>query len=168
MVLYQVSGQDQFLDQNSVGWRRGISLRRRSLSQIYKRKSSSPSGVQVVLLLGPMWPVLCLVAQSCPTLWDPRGCSPPGSFVQGDFPGKNTRAGCHALLQGSFPTQGLNPDLPHCRRILYHLIYQRSPRILERVAYPFSRGTSWPRDWTRVSCIAGGFFELPGKPILYY
>ena len=168
MVLYQVSGQDQFLDQNSVGWERGISLRRRSLSQIYKRKSSSPSGVQVVLLLGSMWPVLCLVAQSCPTLWDPRGCSPPGSFVQGDFPGKNTRVGCHALLQGSFPTQGSNPDLPHCRRILYHLIYERSLRILEGVAYRFSRGTSWPRDRTRVSCIAGGFFELPGKPILYY
>ena len=139
-----------------------------SLSQIYKRKSSSPSGVQVVLLLGPRWPVLCLVAQSCPILWNPMGCSPPGSFVQGDFPGKNTRVGCHALLQGIFPTQESNPDLPHCRRILYHLIYQRSPRILKGVAYPFSRGTSWPKDRTRVSCIAGGFFELPEKPILYY
>ena len=31
-------------------------------------------------------------------------------------------------------------------------------RILEQVAYPFSRGSSWPRNWTRVSCIAGGFF----------
>ena len=31
-------------------------------------------------------------------------------------------------------------------------------RILEWVAYPFSRGSSWPRNWTRVSCIAGGFF----------
>ena len=28
---------------------------------------------------------------------------------------------CHALLQGIFPTQELNPSLPHCRRILYHL-----------------------------------------------
>ena len=36
-------------------------------------------------------------------------------------PGKNTRVGCHALLQGIFPTQGLNPGLPHCRRILYQL-----------------------------------------------
>ena len=112
--------------------------------------------------------MLCLVTQSCPTLWDPMGCSPPGSFVHGDFPGKNTRVDCHALLQGIFPTQGSNPDLPHCRRILYHLIYQRNTRILERVTYPFSRGTSLPRDRTRVSCIAGRFFELPGKPILYY
>ena len=39
-------------------------------------------------------------------------------------------------------------------------------RILEWVAIPFSRGSSWPKDWTWVSCIAGGFFtELPGKPI---
>ena len=31
-------------------------------------------------------------------------------------------------------------------------------RILEWVAIPFSRGSFWPRDWTQVSCIAGGFF----------
>ena len=35
---------------------------------------------------------------------------------------------------------------------------QGNPRILEWVAYPFSRGSSRPRNWTRVSCIAGGFF----------
>ena len=33
------------------------------------------------------------------------------SSVHGDSPGKNTRVGCHALLQGIFPTQGLNPRL---------------------------------------------------------
>ena len=44
-------------------------------------------------------------------------------------PGKNTRVGCHALLQGIFPTQGLNPGLPHCRRILYHLSHQGSLAI---------------------------------------
>ena len=32
-----------------------------------------------------------------------------------DFPGKNTGVGCHFLLQEIFPTQGLNPGLPHCR-----------------------------------------------------
>ena len=31
-------------------------------------------------------------------------------------------------------------------------------RILEWVVIPFSRGSSWPGDWTQVSCIAGGFF----------
>ena len=35
-----------------------------------------------------------------------------------DFPGKNTGAGCHFLLQGIFLTQGLNVGLPHCRQTL--------------------------------------------------
>ena len=41
-------------------------------------------------------------------------------------------------------------------------------RILEWLASSFSRGSSWPRDRTHVSCIAGGFFitEPPGKPKL--
>ena len=62
---------------------------------------------------------MCLVAQSCPTLFDPM--DPPVSSVHGDSPGKNTGVGCHALLQGIFSTQGSNPGLPHCRRILYCL-----------------------------------------------
>ena len=55
--------------------------------------------------------VLCLVAQSCPSVWDPMDCSPPGSSVHGDSPGKNTGVGCHALLQGIFLTQGSNCHL---------------------------------------------------------
>ena len=85
-------------------------------------------------------------------------CSPPGSSVCGDSPGKNTGLGCHALLRGILPTQGSNPGLFHCQQILYHLSHQGSPRTLEWVAYPFSRGTSRPRDQTRASCNAGGFF----------
>ena len=105
-----------------------------------------------------MWSaVLCLVTQSCPTLWDPMDCSPPGSFVHGDSPGKNTGVGCHALFQGIFPTQGSNTGLLNCRQILYQLSHKGSPRILEWVAYPFSMGTSWPRNRTGVSCIAGRF-----------
>ena len=73
-------------------------------------------------------------------------------------PGQNTVVGSRSLLQGVFPTQGPNPGLPHCRRILYQLSHQGSPRILEWVAYAFSSGSSWPRNWTRVSCIAGRFF----------
>ena len=67
-------------------------------------------------------------------------------------------AGSLSLLQGIFPTEGLNPGLPHCRWILYWLSHKWSPRILEWVAYPFSRGSSWPRNRTGVSCIAGRFF----------
>ena len=102
---------------------------------------------------------VCSVARLCPTLRDPMDCSPPGSFVHGDSPGKNTGVGCHALLQGIFPiTQGSNPGLPHCRRALYHLSHQGSPRILKQVPYPFSRGASQPRNRTGVSYVAGGFF----------
>ena len=63
----------------------------------------------------------CLVTQSSLTLRDPTDCSPPDSFVRGDFPGQNTGVGCHALLKGIFPIQGLNSGLPLCRWILYHL-----------------------------------------------
>ena len=45
--------------------------------------------------------VLCLLAWSCLTLYDPMDCSPSGSSVHGDSPGKNTEVGCHAFLQGS-------------------------------------------------------------------
>ena len=68
-----------------------------------------------------------LVVQSCPTLCDPMNCSLPGSSVHGDSPGKNIGVSCRALLQGVFPTQGSNPDLLHCRQILYQLSYQGSP-----------------------------------------
>ena len=110
------------------------------------------------LLYISLWPCMCLVAQSCPTLYDPMDCSPPGSSVHGDSPGKNSGVGCHAPLLGIFPTQGSNSGFPHCRQILYHLSHQGSPRILEWVAYPFSRKSSWPRNRTEVSCIAGRFF----------
>ena len=70
---------------------------------------------------------VCLVTQSCLTLCNSMGCSPPGFSAHRDSPGKNTRVGCHALLQGIFPTQGSNPGLPHCRWILCHLSYQRKP-----------------------------------------
>jgi len=69
-------------------------------------------------------------------------CSPPGSSVHGDSPGKNTGVSCHALLQGIFPSQGLNTGLPHCRQILYGMSHQERPRRLEWAAYPFSRGSS--------------------------
>ena len=48
--------------------------------------------------------MLCLVAQLCPTLCDPIHCSPPGSSVHGDSPGKNTGVGCHAFLHLFIPS----------------------------------------------------------------
>ena len=51
---------------------------------------------------------VCFISQLCLTLCDLVECSPPGSPVHGDSPGKKTGVGCHALLQGIFPTQGEN------------------------------------------------------------
>ena len=82
---------------------------------------------------------------------------PHGLYSPWNSSGQTTGVGSHSLLQGIFPTQGSNPGLPHCRQILYQLSHQGSPAILEWVAYHFSSGSSWPRNWTRVSCISGGF-----------
>ena len=46
-----------------------------------------------------------------------------------DCPLESESVGSLSLLQGIFPTQGLNPGLAHCRRILDHLRYQGSPRL---------------------------------------
>ena len=88
--------------------------------------SDSLGSCQVPLSMGVfqvrILAVLCLADQSCPTLWDPMDCSPPGSSVNGNSPGKDTRVVCHALLQGTgtgcyfllqgiFPNQGSNPHL---------------------------------------------------------
>ena len=74
------------------------------------------------------WAVCAKSLQSCPTLGNPMDCSPPGSSVHGDSPGKNTEVGCRALLQGILPTQRVNSGLPHCRQILYCLSHQGSHR----------------------------------------
>ena len=83
---------------------------------------------------------------------------PHGLYNPWHSPGQNTGVGSLSILLGIFSTLGLNPGLPHCRWILYQLSHQGSPRILEWVAYPFSRGTSWLRNRTGVSCIAARFF----------
>ena len=98
------------------------------------------------------------VTQSCPTLSDPNGLQPSRLLHPWDFPGQNTEVGGLSLFQEISPTQGSNSGLWHCRWILYQLSNKGSRRILERVAYPFSRGSSQPRNWKGVSCIAGGFF----------
>ena len=92
------------------------------------------------------------VAQSCDSL------RPRGLYSPWNSPGQNTGVGRLSLLWGIFPTQGLNPGLPLCRQILYQPSHKGSPRILEWVAYPFSRGSSQPWNQTGVSCIADRFY----------
>ena len=119
----------------------------------------------------------CAVLCRSVTLCDTMNCSPPGSSVHGDSPGKNTGVDCYALLLGIFPTQGSNPGLPHYRRIFYHLSYQGSPRILAWVAYLFSgQPIPYPGDLPnpgikpgsptlQVDSLPAG---LPGKPHLHF
>ena len=87
-------------------------------------------------------------------------CSPWNS------PGQSTGVGSLSLLQGIFPTQGSNPGLSHCRRILYQLSHQGSPRILAWVAYPFSRGLPNPGIEPGSPALQADSLpaELPGKP----
>ena len=116
-------------------------------------------------------------SESCSVVFD--SLQPHGLYSPCNSPGQNTGVGSLFLLQGIFPTQGSNLGLPHCGQILYQLSHKGSPRILEWVVYPFSSGSSWPRKWTGVSCIAGGFFtnwairetlkpsaKYPAKPLL--
>ena len=88
---------------------------------------------------------------------------PQGLHSPWNSPGQSIGVSSLSLLQGIFPAQGLEPRSGfnwtlHCRQILYQLSHRGSPRILEWIAYPFSSGSSWPRNQTWVSCFSGRFF----------
>ena len=71
-----------------------------------------------------------------------------------------------SLLQGDFPNPEIEPSLPHCRWIPYQLSHKGSPKILECVDYPFSRGSSQPRKQSTVLALQEDSLptELWGKP----
>ena len=98
----------------------------------------------------------------------PDSLQPHGLYSSWNSLGQNTEVGILSLLQGIFPTQGSNPGLLHCRWILYQLSHKGSPRILEWVAYPFSSGSSWPRNRTGCPELQEDSLptELSGKPLL--
>ena len=91
-------------------------------------------------------------------MW-PHRQQPTRLLCPWNSPGQNTGVGSLFLLQEIFLTQGLNPGLPHYRWILYQLSHKGSPRILEWVAYPFSSGSSQPRNQTGFDLLT----ELSGK-----
>ena len=76
-------------------------------SQLQKKKKKK---FAVKDSVGESKKVKVKVFLSCPTPWN--------------SPGQNNGVGSHSLLQGIFPTQSLNPGLPHCRWILYQLKHQ--------------------------------------------
>ena len=112
--------------------------------------------------------MLCLVAQSCLTLCDSMDHSPSGSSVQGEFLGKNTGVGCHALLQGIFSTQGSNPGFLHCRWIFYHLSHHISLKYWSGFPFPSPGDLLNPRIKSLSPALQAGSLlsEPPGNLFL--
>ena len=73
-----------------------------------------------------------------------------------DLPGKGTRVSHHFLLQGIFPTQGLNLGLLQCRQILYLLSYKG--KMLHSISQQIWKTQQWPQDWKR-----SVFIPIPKK-----
>ena len=97
--------------------------------------------------------------QSCPTLCWPHGLQPARLLCPWDSPGGNTGVGCHFLLQGIFPTQGLNPHL------LCLLHWQAGSLPLRHLGSPHIKfcGKIWTNFWpTRYVCVYWyGFYRSP-------
>ena len=134
-----------------------------------KKKKTPTLGLKICCCsVAKLWPAAAAKSlQSCLTLCDPIDSSPPGSRPW-DSPGNNTGVGCHFLLQcmkvksesevaQSCPTlrDPMDCSLPGSS---VHAIPQA--RILEWFAIPFSRISSWPRNQSWVSHIAGKFFTI--------
>ena len=80
----------------------------------------------------------CFSSVQLSRVCDPLDCSPPGSSVHGIVQVRILEGVGHSLLQGIFPTQGLNQELLHCRQILYHLSHQGSPKFHAILSEPDS------------------------------
>ena len=95
---------------------------------------------------------------------------PHGLYGPWNSPGQSIGVGSLSLLQGLFPTQGSNPDLPHCRRILYQLSHKEQKEVLKWVrgmndneSYP---GSTLSPHWSvafRIYYLSS--FESPSSPI---
>ena len=113
-----------------------------------------PGGPPPLFLPRSSPPRVCSVAQLCPTLCDPMDCSPSGSSVHGDSPGKNTGVGCHVLSPGELPDPGIEPTSP----ALAELFTAAPPGkpFLEAAPKPQVRGFSSEGDVWAVRGVAGG------------
>ena len=90
-------------------------------------------------------------SESCSVVYD---SATPWIYNPWNSPGQNTEVGSLSLLQGNLPNPEIEPRSP----ALQADSLLASPRILEWVAFPFSRGSSQPRNQTGVSHTAGRFF----------
>ena len=91
--------------------------------------------LESILLITPCYGLNICVCVSCSVVSDslqPYRVYPARLLCPWDYPGKNTGVGSHSLLQGIFPTQGLNLALLHCRHILYRLSQPGKPEQMNR------------------------------------
>ena len=105
----------------------GGKARHQHASELWAMVAQKLTGLLRVSLCSSM---LCWVVVSRSVVSNslrPHDCCPLGSSVHGDSPGKNTGVSSLSLFQRIFPTQGSNPDIPHCRQIPYHLSHEGSP-----------------------------------------
>ena len=82
---------------------------------------------------------VCVLSVMSDSSW-PQGLQPVRFLCPWEFSGKNTEAGCHWLLQKTFPTQGLNPcllHLLHWQEDSWPLSHQRSPAICIPIIFIF-------------------------------
>ena len=131
-------GSSRPMDRTRVSWIAGRFFTTESPGKPIKEERSLD-------FLRLFYAVLCLIAQSCPTL-QPHGLQPARFLCPWRFSSQEYWSGLPCPPQGIFPTKGLNPGLLHCRMTLYHLSHQGSPRILVWIAYSFSRVSSQPRN----------------------
>ena len=76
-----------------------------------------------------------------------------------DFQGKSTGVGCHFLLQGIFPTQGLNPGFSHSRQTLYPLSYTNC--IVKLITLQYCSGFRQTVTWISHRCTCVPYPEPP-------
>ena len=103
--------------------------------------------------------VRVLVAHSCPTLCDPMDCNPLGSSgAPWNSPGKNTRVGCHSLLQSNLSDPGIKPGSPTLQADSLPSEPPGKPKNTAVGSLSLFQGIFLTQESNQVSCIAGGFF----------
>ena len=103
-----------------------------------------------------LWTMYIVKSESCSVVLD--SLLPHGLYSPWNSTGQNTGVGSRFPFPGDLPNPEIQSMSPALQVDSLPADHQGSPRILEWGAYPFSSRSSWPRNWTWVSCIVGGFF----------
>ena len=102
-----------------------------------KQKKQVQRNKQILFKIKMLWYLTFYQSESRSVM--PNSLWPHRLYSRWNSPDQNTGVGGLSLLQGIFPTQGLNPGHPYCRQNLYQLSHQGSPRILEWAVHPFQQ-----------------------------